>query len=317
MSSKNMEDRIKLAKLPTPLMRLNNYSDATGVNVYAKRDDMTGSELSGNKARKLEYVFKRVLDGNYTGVVTCGGPNSNHARAVAVAARQLGVVPHVLLRDYDPRAQNLGNVLMLELLGAQITSVTPEQYAQIDDYLYNYVKGKDEKIFVIPEGASDRVGARGYINAVDEMKLQTQRFEEGLRIFHAVGSGGTTAGLAAGIYRQNLDWRVEGVLAGGFVPQFKDKIDGILDSMGVSEANYELIGGFQGGGFGELTRADAGLIRMIARTDGMILDPMYGVKAFRALNSMISRSVVKKGEDVIFLNSGGLPSLDVYSNKLR
>ena len=161
--------RVQYALLPTRIERLVRYSATLpGVEVWMKRDDLTGFLLSGNKIRKLEFIFARAMAQGVDGVITCGGWNSNHCRATAALAARLGLECHLFLRtpDGQPVEPLTGNTLLDVLLGAQLHWITPEDYTRRDELMLRHaqeVADAGRPLYVIPEGGSDAIGALGYV----------------------------------------------------------------------------------------------------------------------------------------------------------
>ena len=170
-----MTERLALARLPTPVQHLSRLSEREGVDLWVKRDDLTGLGLSGNKVRKLEYLLAGAAAAGVDTVITTGGLQSNHCRATAVACRQLGMQPVLLLRGVAPVVAD-GNALLDQLLGAQCHYCTPEQYRDERDarmeQLADAVRARGGTPLVIPEGGSNAVGSRGYIRAAAELASQ-------------------------------------------------------------------------------------------------------------------------------------------------
>ena len=197
-----MKNKINIANLPTKIEKLEKISIELGVNIFFKRDDQTGSEVSGNKVRKLEYSIKEAIDQGCDTLITCGGIQSNHARSTAAAAIKAGLSSILVLRtNEEPEVD--GNYFIDRLLGADIRFITSEEYSNNrQEIMENIVKEleKDErKGYIIPEGASNGVGSLGYINFVKEVL----EFEEKTDVVFdtivvAVGSGGTYAGIHMG-----------------------------------------------------------------------------------------------------------------------
>ncbi|MEZ4242111.1 MAG: pyridoxal-phosphate dependent enzyme, partial [Myxococcota bacterium] len=157
--------RLRLARAPTPLERLERLSAETGLDLWVKRDDLTGLGLSGNKVRKLEFLLADAVRGGADTVITTGGVQSNHARATAVACRRLGLRPVLLLRGEPPAVPD-ANLLLDQLLGAELHWCTPDEYRtsrnQRMDALAEAARARGERPYVVPEGGSNGLGALGY-----------------------------------------------------------------------------------------------------------------------------------------------------------
>ena len=294
--------RVPLANLPTPIQPLDRLTARWGgPRLWIKRDDWTGSLLTGNKVRKLEYCLGEALEMGATRVVTCGGVQSNHCRATAVACARLGLECVVYLRTTDDAPAPDGNHLLDLLVGADVRFVTPEEYDRL---------GPTEEGYWIPEGASNEVGMWGYLSACDEMRERT--FDA---LFHAVGSAGTTAGLIAG----RLETPLVGVCVCDDPEFFYEKIEAILRTARVRwpqlpklppvREAVEILDGFQGRGYA-LNRAEEwSLLREVAASEGVVLDPVYTLKAMMALRQAIRDGRYTEGQDVLFLHTGGIYGL--------
>ncbi len=177
--------RLELARTPTPFERLGRFEKGLGVELYLKRDDLTGAALSGNKVRKLEFVLAEALNRGADVVITCGGAQSNHCRATAVAAAKLGLRCRLLLRTPDPQAPPApeGNLLLDRLSGAEIAWITPDAYkarGEVFEREARNLRREGARPYVIPEGASDALGAWGYIRAFEELAGDIARLPGGL-----------------------------------------------------------------------------------------------------------------------------------------
>jgi D-cysteine desulfhydrase len=291
--------RVHLARLPTPLQPLDRLAARWGgPRLSIKRDDWTGSALGGNKVRKLEYSLGEALARGATKVLTCGGLQSNHCRATAIACARLGLSCVVYLRHEGPSPDPDGNHLLDVLAGAEVRFVTPAEYRQL---------GPTDEGYWIPEGASNEVGLWGYRTAcaeIDEHDVDV--------VVHAVGSGGTTAGLIAGRPRA----RLVGVPVCDDGAFFLEKIDGILaaaqarwpDLAPLPRAKdaVEMRDGFQGLGYARNRPEEWALLREVAQTEGVILDPVYTVKAMMALRQDVRDGRWTKDQHVCFLHTGGI-----------
>lgn len=317
--------RLSLAHTPTPFHPLHRLSERLGRPVWAKRDDCTGAALSGNKVRKLEFLLADAQSRGATCVATCGGVNSNHARATAVAARRLGLAPHLILRGAPPAAPN-GNLFLDRWVGAELQFITHAQWPQVDDLLEAWAKGmrSDGHIpYVIPEGGSNGLGLLGYARAAQEI-LDDEQASGGRvgAVVHAVGSGGTTAGLAAGFCAAGRsDIRVVGVAACDDQAYFDARIRRILQdavrSGWVPEAvaqacRWEIVEGFVGPGYARTTPQSMASHREVATLEGLIVDPVYTGKAMQALQSAPERVAAQGTDLTVFLHTGGIFELFAF-----
>ena len=308
-------DRVPLALLPTPVHRLERLSQAWGADLWIKRDDLTGAALSGNKIRKLEFELAEASARKARAVITCGGIQSNHARATAIAARRLGLVPHLVLRTPDgKRPLELdGNALLGDVVGATLHFVTPDQYRNERGAIMDGLAKELGAAFVIPEGASDARGALGYVAAVKE--LQEQARQQNVRfdyVAHACGSGGTSAGLAIGnrLFDAGMhpvafavcdDVAYFEAITGAITKEFRTAFRGPAD------APLTIIDGYKGTGYGQSTREELAFLREVAETEGILLDPTYSAKAFFGVKQELAKGTTfAKGKTICFVHTGGI-----------
>jgi D-cysteine desulfhydrase len=308
--------RLRLAHLPTPITPLPRLSAELGVAIDVKRDDLTGLATSGNKIRKLEFVLAEARARGATALVTCGGIQSNHARATAAAAARLGLRAVLLLAGEPGPGAPEGNLFLDRLLGAETRFVSTEGYAERDARMAEIareLRAAGETPFVIPEGASDALGAWGYLAAVGEILAQAPEFPWDI-VVCAVGSGGTLAGLVLGARLHGLSARVRGYSVhrtpGWFAARTREIVDefaarhGCAAAMG--EAEIEVVGGFEGPAYAEVYPAEVETIRRVARREGIVLDPVYTGKAFTGLLADIRAGRIARGARVLFIHTGGI-----------
>ncbi len=292
--------RVPLARLPTPLEPLDRLSEHWGgPRIWIKRDDLTGSLLTGNKVRKLEFCLGEAVAQGARRVATCGGLQSNHCRATAVACAQLGLSCTLFLRSEGAPGAADGNHLLDVLVGAEVRFVTPEEYRGLEP---------PRDAYWIPEGASNEVGMWGYLAACEELK--ERKFAA---IVHAVGSGGTTAGLVAGKAVHGVETPLLGVCVCDDAAFFRDRIESILRAaatrwprLGKLPPTVELVDGFVGLGYAKNRPEEWHLLREVAELEGLVLDPVYTLKAMMGLRQMIRDGRFTKEEDVCFLHTGGI-----------
>ena len=221
--------RISLAQLPTPLVRLNRLSDELKKEVWVKRDDLTEHGCSGNKIRKLEYLLAEAVASGATHVITAGAVQSNHCRATAIAAASLGLECELILRGSEPTSLE-GNLLLSKLAGAHCHYVTKETWEQLPDVfelIESMLEQRGAKPYSIPIGGSNPLGVWGYARMIHELKNDMESVGiKRSQIFTAVGSGGTYAGILAGLtaYEEAASHQAIGVLVSDTVAYFLDKI---------------------------------------------------------------------------------------------
>ena len=327
--------RIPIAHTPTPLETLRAASARLGVNLRVKRDDLTGSHLSGNKIRKLEYLLADAMSEGATHVITCGGVQSNHCRATALAAAPLGLTPVVLLRTSAGQNEDLpdpptGNVLLDLLAGATIHTCDAAGYMERDarmEALAHELRSAGEVPYIIPEGGSNALGSMGYVRATLEMSAQWGETPPS-SIIVATGSGGTLAGVAMGIKHLGLPTRVLGMAVCDDAETFQAKVLTIAESArqrfetpALGEADFRVIDAFKGIGYAVSRPEELALLRDVARIDGLILDPVYTAKAWLGLERLCHDEPELTGPHPIFVHTGGIfglmPSGDAFGSLLR
>jgi len=301
----------------TPIEKLKGLSIKT--KVFIKRDDLNGLLVSGNKARKLEYLIADAKNKKCDTIITCGPVQSNHCRTAAVFAQIFGFDCHLLLRKKGDE-EYTGNLLLDDLLGAKIKYITPEEYQNRMEVMADYAKNlRGRKPYIIPEGGSNEIGALGYIDCMKEMAgfIKKNKIEA---IYCAVGSGGTYAGLLLGKKLLNLKIDLNGVIICDTVDYFKNRILKICNNaikkfnLKSKIENHEitLIDGFVGEGYGIPYPEEIKTIKDLAKK-GIVLEPVYTGKAFYG---MLEDLKVRKYKKVIFIHTGGIFSIFAYSNEL-
>ncbi len=319
--------RIELARLPTPIDHLRDLSSELGVDIYVKRDDLTGAALSGNKVRKLEYVLAQALEQDADVILTCGGAQSNHCRATAIAARRTGMDVELFLRGARGAAV-AGNLFLDLLVGAGVHHLSQEAYADVNRTMEQRAQelgaqGRDA--FIIPEGASSPLGCLGYVRCMEEITTQQEESETSFdMLISAVGSGGTLAGLLAGAQQHGFNGRVVGVPVCDDADHFQTVVTDLMHGL-KSRFMIDLdpvvprdclLDGHVGAGYGEASFEELERIRDLAILTGLILDPVYTNKGFGALLKLIRDGVVEPGQRVLFLHTGGLFGLFPYGEQM-
>lgn len=311
--------KIKLAQLPTPIQKLSKLSQyLDGPTIYMKRDDLTGVGLSGNKIRKLEYVIAEAKKQKCDTLITTGGLGSNHARATAVAARQMGLHPYLVLRGKPGPAPD-GNFLLDGLLNAQIKLISKEDYQHRDEIMSQVadeLKKEGRKPYIIPEGASNEVGAWGYFSAVKEIQNQVSKSK--LPPFDAIilatGSGGTQAGLILGSSYYEYDVPIFGVNVCDDEAYFVEKIK-MISTKFINRYNFpkpfyensiRIIDGYVGEGYALSREEELELIKLVARLEGIFIDPVYTGKAMHGLIDQIKKGKFTKDMNILFIHTGGI-----------
>jgi len=310
-------DRIPLALTPTPVEPLPHLSRRHGLELLVKRDDLTGTPLTGNKVRKLEFLLAEAKAEKADTVITCGGAQSNHCRATAIAARQLGMDSVLLLRV--PDASNPppveGNLLLDRLVGAEVCWVTPTEYAERDLLFSRFadeLRARGQHPYAVPEGGSNALGAWGYVRCVEE--LQRELPSGGATLVYAAGSGGTGAGLILGVKLMRLPWRVVGINVSEDRDYFVRAIGEIVEEtirrfdlgLAFSRDEIEIVDGYVGRGYAQSRPEELRLIADVARTEALLLDPVYTGKAFYGMTRELERHPRSLGDRIVFVHTGGI-----------
>ena len=298
-------DRVYLAQLPTPLDHAHRLSEAWGADIWIKRDDLTGFGLSGNKVRKLEYHMKAALDAGATTVVTCGATQSNHARATALAAARLGLHTILYLRtpDGSPPKEAWGNHLLQRLAGAECRFITPGEYDGRDSIMDAAAREVGDA-WVIPEGASDALGSRGFVNAAHELAMQVEDFESPFTLWHPCMSAGTTAGLIRGAKDVCLDMEIVGCAVGDSADGIAGRVLSILGE-NIPAVRWRIDDSHIGGGYGVISDDELAVQAEATRLTGLLFDPTYTGKAIHGLYTEIQKGTFGPDDTVIFWHTGG------------
>ena len=323
--------RVHLAHLPTPLERMDRLSEALGgPEIWIKRDDCTGLSTGGNKTRKLEFLMAEAQAEGADLVMTQGATQSNHARQTAAFAARLGMDCHILLEDRtgykDENYNHNGNVLLDVLHGAtyETRNAGLDMNAEKESVAENF-RGQGKRVYTIPGGGSNTTGALGYANCA--LELVGQANDRGLvidHIVHATGSTGTQAGLVTGLKALNANIPVMGISVRAAKEAQEENVfklaTATADVLGcpgvVSAQDIAANSDYVGEGYGLPTEAGIDAIRMFAKLEGLLLDPVYSSKGAAGLIDLIRKGHYKKGERVIFLHTGGSVSLFGYLNAL-
>jgi D-cysteine desulfhydrase len=299
--------KINIANIPTPLEEI----EVVNKKFFIKRDDLTGVELSGNKVRKLEYLIYQARKEKADMVFTCGGDQSNHARATAIAAARAGIKSKLFLWGSDSKSAD-GNLFFDKLIGAEISFLNKRNYSEVNEIMYeerDALIKKGKKVFVIPEGGSTTLGIWGYVDVIHELKKQVD-LKKINGICVAAGTGGTAAGLLVGFAQLKLNTKVYAVNVlynkGVIHNKIMNLAEGcVLDyklNCRIIERNLIILDGYSKEGYKNITNDKLRLIKEFARSTGIVLDPAYTGKAFAAFykNFLFSK------KKVIFLHTGGL-----------
>jgi L-cysteate sulfo-lyase len=323
--------RVSLAHLPTPLEPLPNLSaELGGPQIWVKRDDCTGLASGGNKTRKLEFSIAAAIEAGADTIVTVGAVQSNHVRQTAAAACKLGLACEVLLEHRVPDPSDYyaksGNVLLDRIFGANL-----REYPGGTDFdvameeVVEEVRSEGGQPFIIPGGASDKIGALGYVNCAFELLSQANDY--GLVIDHlitATGSAGTQAGLIVGLKAMHSAVPLLGIGVNIGQEAQEQKVFDLavktaeyIGAPGIVEredvvANCDYVGE----GYGIPTDSMNEAVMLLARSEGLLFDPVYSGKALAGMIDLVRRKEFANAENIVFLHTGGSAALFAYTDQL-
>jgi D-cysteine desulfhydrase len=317
--------RCSLGSYPTALVPLERLSRELGRPFFIKRDDVLGPAAGGNKTRKLEYLLADAIEGGATKIATVGGLQSNHARLTAAAAGLLGLECHLLLLGNKPKRAT-GNLFLDRVLGAELYFIPPGPIAagsctfeELDAHVRAEAELRVGDHYHVPIGGSNALGSLGYLRAA--LEIEEQAKTAGIAnawIVVATGSGGTLAGLLAGLKAIGSSLRLIGIDVASIWSDYPGLVARLAnDGLGlvnvpaqVEPADVSLIEGtYVGRGYAVPTEGGTAAIERLARSEGILLDPTYTGKACAGLLDLHSSGHFGEGEPVIFWHTGGLPGL--------
>lgn len=320
--------RRQYIQVPTPIEPLPAFSKALGdkVNIFIKRDDLLPGCAGGNKTRKLDFCIADALDKGADTIITCGAVQSNHCRLTLSWAVKEGMDCHLVLEERvegSYKKDGSGNNFLFNLMGVKSTKVVPGGSDMMGEMekVAERLKSEGKKPYIIPGGASNPIGAMGYVACAQE--IQQQLFETCLHIDHMVvpsGSAGTHAGIVVGLYGTSADIPVSGIN----VSRPKDIQEGIVHNLAKKTA--ELVGmrrdlpaeeincfdQYVGPGYSIPTDAMIEAVKLLAQTESILLDPVYSGKAMAGLIDLVRNDHFPAGSNVLFLHTGGSPALYAY-----
>lgn len=315
--------------LPTPLVELKRLSQALGgPRLWIKRDDQTGLAFGGNKTRKLEFLVGDAIAQGADTLVSGGAAQSNHCRQTAAAAAAAGLECHLALGGSAPALAN-GNLLLDHLLGAHIHWCGERRKGEDIPAIVEQLQRAGRKPYIVPYGGSSTVGSLGYIEAQRELGDQLAACGEHLtHMAFASSSGATHAGMVVGQQLfvpsvQVLGIRIEPDQPGETplaqtVAELANAAAGLLGhEAGVQAAAVQLCGDFVGDGYGVVGDAEREAIALLARHEGILLDPVYTGKAMAGLIGLIRRGTFTPDDRVLFWHTGGGPALFAYAETLQ
>lgn len=323
--------KINTGMLNTPLHKLENISKDTGVNIYIKRDDLTGYGFGGNKLRKLDYLLAEAIEQGCNVLLTYGGPQTNHGRLTAAVAARYGLKCGIIMDGPAPEKAT-GNLILDKMFNADLYFMDDTDFKNDEDYSDKYNKLKEkatnavikkyedngDKVYSIPVGGSSVLGAVGYLQAIDEINKQLE--EKNIVIDHMVsgyGSCGTYAGLLLGSKYYESKFDVIGICVSH---KNDEAIQKHIEYMNEISKTYELDieitkndirveKGYVGIGYNIPDEETRKCVYYVAGKESVVLDPCYTGKAFNGLLKMIESGKIAKGSNVLFLHTGGTPGI--------
>jgi len=315
----------------TPLEKAPRLTEALGgPDIYVKRDDLLGLAAGGNKTRKLEFLVADALAQGADTLITCGAVQSNHCRLTLAAAVRERLACRLVLEErvpgtYDPEAS--GNNFLFNLMGVERVTVVPRgsDMMKAMDKVADEVKAEGRQAYVIPGGGSNPIGATGYVACAQEIMAQT--FEQGINIDYVVcasGSAGTHAGLLTGFYGCNMNVPVLGI---NVSREKQDQEELVYDlvkrtaqhvglNLEIPREAVTCFDEYVGPGYSLPTPEMAEAVRLVARTEGILLDPVYTGKTMAGLIDLVKKGFFNKHDTVLFVHTGGSPALYVYQDYL-
>jgi len=323
--------RVRLANLPTPTQDMPNLSKKLGgPHIWIKRDDLTGVAFGGNKARKLEYLMGDAIAKKADMIITGAGFHSNWCTQTAAAARRLGL--DIVLVKKGPRdnwepAEWDGNHLLHELMGAEIKVVRPEKFNGAIEAEMEIKRKAGRNPYFIPIGGSVPLGAAGYVNAMLETFNQSSELGVDFDyLIHGTGSGGTQAGLVMGARALNtgtkiigaaVDWKTKEEQQADVNRIIRDSHDVLGLEVEIPFSDIVVYNEYVGGGYGFISKEKAEAVKVLAETEGILIDPVYTATAMACLIDLCRKKKFKKSDNVLFLHSGGAVALFPYREPLK
>lgn len=322
----NTLPRLRLAQLPTPLEEARRLSESLGgPRILFKRDDLTGVALGGNKVRKLEFVIGRAVAEGMDSLIVSGGFQSNLARIAAAMGNRLGLQV-VLVLGGEPGEPRLptGNLLLDHLFGVTVHTVDTSprwEFGTAVEDVAEDLRRRGKRPFVVPLGGSGPEGMAGYVSATQELLAQLSELElQPSRLYVPVGSGGTFSGLVLGALNQGATYQVVGISVSRsrdyLLEQLPLAAAAAAESLGLARrplaSDLCVDDSYIGTGYGAMTEGCRNAISLVARTEGVLLDPVYSGKAMHGLIDHIKTGRIASRETVVFLHTGGWPALFAY-----
>lgn len=317
----NTLPRLRFAHLPTPIEPLPRLSsELGGPEIWTKRDDQTGLAFGGNKTRKLEFLLAEARANGAELLITRGAQQSNHCRQTAAAAARFGLECTLVLGGHAPEART-GNLLLDELVGAEVVWSEDKDPEATLKSTFEEAWEAGRRPYLIPYGGSNPVGAAAYAFALREF------LEQDLEVTHIVfptSSGGTQAGLIAGAQIFGFEGQVLGIsvdpTADDLVPRVHDLVLETAGRLGqkldIAADQIHVDDSYLGEGYAVLGELEREAVRLFAKLEGLLLDPVYTGRAAGAMIDLIRKGVIESGERILFWHTGGTPALFAYASGL-
>jgi D-cysteine desulfhydrase family pyridoxal phosphate-dependent enzyme len=310
--------RIKIAHLPTPVEALPRLTAVLGgPKILVKRDDLTGLAFGGNKTRKLEYLLAEAQANGAQTIITAGAVQSNHCRQTAAASARLNFDCILVLSGERPSTAT-GNLLLDRLFNAEIVWTSSEERDRMLQLTFQNAWEAGRRPYLIPYGGSNTTGATAYVYAVQELLFQ--QYYPNWIVF-ASSSGGTQAGLVAGAKLFGFKGKVLGISVDESEDELKERVASLAtattDMLGEKTIflpqDVLVIDNYLGAGYGIMGAPEIEAIRLFARTEGLLLDPVYTGRAAAGMIDLIRQGYFKPDETILFWHTGGTPA--IFSDK--
>jgi len=324
----NKPEKLNLNRYPTPFHELKNLREYLGVkqHIFIKRDDLTDVGLGGNKNRKLDYLLADALKSNADTIITVGGKQSNHCRQTLAYAKALGLDCHLVLDGADDDSRQ-GNLFVFGVFGATLHFVELE--SDFDYYieeLSRSLKHRGKRPYVIPMGGSTATGALGYVDSAEEIARQSHSFDANIGcIFLATGSCGTQAGTVAGAKQYLPDAQVYGIAVSGTSADKQKRVAGLANQtcellglpQSFKESEIVVDDKYYGTAYGVPCESGNEAVKILGKTQGILLDPVYTGKAFGGLLDLLRSDKLDNGKDIVFIHTGGSPAIYNFVDSFR
>jgi D-cysteine desulfhydrase family pyridoxal phosphate-dependent enzyme len=316
------KNKLSLLHLPTPLDFLGNISKDLGVELYIKRDDMTHIGMGGNKLRKLEYLVNEALNKGATMLVTEGGTQTNHGRLTAAVAKKLGLKCAIVTADDYP-GEISSNLLLDGMMDCPVyfkpedgIHSSNERFKLCAEEVIDKYEALGERVYFIPMGGSNELGALGYYDC--SMEITSQAKDLGIQdalIVTAIGSMGTYMGLSVGLFMENSSLSLMGISIMPYQMDInyyaEDYLSRINSYYGIDASpEFSIVTDYDGGAYNNPDKNVREAMYYMAQKEAIILDPCYTGKAFAGLLDMIRTGKIQKGTKIIFLHTGGQPGIN-------